>query len=109
VNGVFDKHPEARRPAPAAVPAPDPLVTNPRKEDFKDVSQQHADMVRKREDAGRQDSIEKAIADSANAPVGIQNVQSELDDLEKISEADLALAEMLIFKGYAETEISMCR
>jgi len=36
-----------------------------------------------------------------------QNVQKELDDLDKVTPEELKLAEQLIFKGYAELDVKM--
>ena len=101
-SGILDKAPE--KPAPSA-PDPDQKP----KENFLDpFAQQKADMsnkiknMRKPPVMNESDSAAQATANALNQSGPGKNVESELDELDKISEADIKLAEEMIFKGYTE-------
>jgi len=98
--GVFDKKPEQ----PNEVPE--------RKEEFKDpFKQQSADIQdrsrRPKKNPLNEDFAEKAASAINNSTGSVRNVQSELDEMETISEEDIALAEKMIFDGYADFDASM--
>lgn len=94
-------------------PANAPQSPAPKK-DFQDPFKQQADDLtsrRRQADERVKRSVEsktEGMIESANAAISGQGSQADLnefDELEKISEQDLELAQQLIFKGYAEKDI----
>jgi len=98
----------------AVTEAQTPTEEAPReKEDFRTVAQQQADMA-----AGKKKSADQLIReattktdgmiDQANSILSGGDSSKDFDDfeeLEKISQEDLDLAEQVIFKGYAEKDL----
>lgn len=80
------------------------------KEDFKDVgdiaAQTRAETASKKRLPPSQSEVAASQTNSAINSSG-DNVQKELDDLDKITEQDMELAEQLVFKGYAEFDVKM--
>lgn len=105
ISGMFDK----RDKETVAVPIQSDAKPVAKKEEFKGVFEQHAETVKDRigKPAKLPDeaeaSVEKAAAALNNNEV--KKLEAEFDDLEKISDKDLELAEQMIFKGYAETNV----
>lgn len=94
-EGVFDKRPiqdDAQKPSPTAARP---------KEDF--VSPENLKQQEMSHKAIRENEPPKIMG----ATPGKNDVQSDLDDLEKVSPEDLKLAEELIFKGYAEFDVDI--
>jgi len=94
-GGVFDQ-----KPIKEDVPAASPIAEAP-KENFKSPENQSQQQMPHK--AIKENEDTKNLGSSSDA----DNVQEELEDLEKVSPEDLKLAEQLIFKGYAEKDIEM--
>lgn len=100
-GGVFDQKPDKE---PVAV----------KKIDFPGPAESHASTVKKRIDPakrGKQNESDAATESAMNALNADQSkntkLEKEFEDLEKISDQDLALAEKMIFEGFASIDIEM--
>lgn len=86
---------------------------DPKKPDFKGVFKQHSDAQSDRMTGKNKKSpgevLEEAAKGFNNSQLGTNqsNVDKELAESEKFSKEDLELAEQLIFKSYAELEVSL--
>ena len=81
------------------------------KEQFPDVFQQQREMTRetiqKMKSAARADGVDQEQVNRINEAMSNQNSVSRDDDSDKITVEDMAMAEQLIFRGYAEMDIEM--
>jgi len=88
---------------------------DPPKEDFKDVFKQHSEQQAQARAAGPSSAelAQKAVEDQIAQVNGVLSgnssyeLEREMEDLKKITPEDMKLAEEMIFKGYAETTVSM--
>jgi DNA-binding FrmR family transcriptional regulator len=112
MTGVFDKMAEGD------TTKNQPLQDKPKveKQDFKGVHAQYADMQHERAmNSGNKSSademLEKAAAGVNNMSMGGggNNAQKDIEEAEKFSDEDLEHAQQLIFRGYAEIEVSLPR
>lgn len=110
VPGRQDKEPLFNRP-PGDVKV---SKIEPPKEDFKDVFRLHSEEASQIRSAGqgsdkvRQEAEEKiAQVNQALSGQSSYDLEREIEDLKKITPEDMRLAEEMIFKGYAETTVSM--
>jgi hypothetical protein len=99
--GVFDKK--------SNIVEPDPVPEN--KKDFKDPFQEHSEQISSRaaKQRPRINQNETAAEKAADALNNQDNtkLEAEFEDLQKISDKDLELAEQMVFRGYAEFDVSM--
>ena len=103
-----------QQPKPAAPEQPKPAPDQ--RLDFEDISaidaRQKAETMRKMQDAAKKelpaeaaiDKLNKAMSGSSEAT---KEVERELQDMEKFSEADIELAEQLLFNGFAQKEVEI--
>lgn len=103
--GVFDQN---KQPGTTDTP-----LKGPEKTAFKSPHTQHAEMISERVNKPNVAPVNEseAAANATNAALNNtgpgRNVEAELEELDKISEDDLKLAEKMIFDGFAETDVTM--
>jgi len=109
------KETSQRQQSPGRAQEPQESPTQ-QKQDFKTVSQQHEDMVQGRRKPAAEmiknavESKTDEMVNKANAALsGMGNGPDfdEFEQLQKISDEDLELAEQVIFKGYAEKVVTI--
>lgn len=121
-GGVFDRpkpqdgatrkpNPAEATPAPQATATPSEPQPKQAKEDFKSPFEQNEALLRDRatqEVAKPKESYAERTAEAINSATGGgADLTAEYQDAVSVSEADLELAQQLIFNGYAETDVEM--
>jgi len=103
-GGILD-HTRGPAPAPEAPQGP----TAKAKEQFPDVFTEQKRMVEHTETVARgmERRNDPGIAEAAKTQAALSSADLISPEEEKISPIDMKLAEQLIFKGYAETDVTM--
>jgi len=106
-TGLFDKEVK-----PEIIPDNMKENTSPPKEDFKDPFSLQQEEISSRSSKPRSLPNPSEIAaqnvnNAMSANAGGLDVDKELEDLDKISEADLEMAEKMIFEGYADFDVEI--
>ena len=123
LGGILSKRtPHSEQPKPASQEQPRPAVpeqsksSQTQKADFEDIAvidaRQRATTMQKLQEAAKKDlPAEEAVNKLNNAMSGAsaatKKVEEELQDMEKFSEADIELAEQLLFNGFAQKDIEI--
>ena len=106
-SGIFDK-----RPSPDVIPNNMKENQAPVKEDFKDPFKLQQEEISARSSKPRSlpDPSELAAQNVNKAMSGNNgglNIEQELEDMDKISEADLELAQKMVFDGYVDFDVEI--
>lgn len=115
-GGVFDRPQRGEgqattKPAPAETPAAEETAPPEKKEDFQTPFEQQEDLTRRRATSGTRkpgESYAEQAANQINKAAGeTPDLTEEMKEAMSVSEDDLALAEKLVFDGYAEVDVTM--
>jgi hypothetical protein len=77
-----------------------------KKSDFKDPFKENSERAAKAQQKSADQMVEEAIQKTMSTPQLPASTDKKVDDIPVISEADIALAEAMIFKSYAEIDVT---